>query len=224
MTDRQPASEQTWEGMFNKWLKHKKRHGPLLKSHQDPPLYNWCNQQRQEYARARGFMSARLLRLEQAGFVFDVRRYRAKEKIRELAEYQNVHGEGAFPQRHDKKHAYLIAFVTRQKKLWREDKLDDEHINELKSVGIDLKPRLTGVGPTRESRVPQSTRENIFWANLKKIEQYQEIHGEGALPKGGSNRPYDPLANWLKRQRIAAKKINYPAKFLKALRDVGVKT
>ena len=102
-------------------------------------------------------------------------------RFKELLDYRSQHGDCNVPQ----KHGTLGTWVTSQRSAYRDEKLAQDRIDRLNSIGF--KWTLKEGGP----KVPWETRFN-------ELVQYKAKHGDCNIP-----RRQGQLGDWVSKQRIA---------------------
>ncbi len=122
--------ENTWINNYNDLKEFYSIHGHsnVSKNHK---LWNWCNEQRKNKKYKRLKSQDKIEKLNSINFVWSIYRSSWDEKYLEMQEYSLDHGSCKVPKRHK-----LNNWVLRQKRDFKEGKINEERINKLSFIGF----------------------------------------------------------------------------------------
>ena len=176
--------EADWEGFFSALKKYKTKHGNCLVSDafkENEPLGKWVSRQR--VARKRGELTqARIERLNEIGFIWDIFQSNLEEMFSMLARYKEVHGNCNVPFQ-SSQNRRLGAWIANQRRLKEKGRLAAQIENRLADIGLDWNPRQTA------------------WnGGLKKLIEYKSKHGDCDVPQKCSEG-FEWLGTWVLPRR-----------------------
>lgn len=173
-----------WERRFGDLVAFKKRHGHLyvpLGAVKGKPhtIEAWILRQRRNYKH--GTIDAeRKRRLEELGFVWDVREALWDEMLAKYVAWKAKHGDAHLPQPR-RGRSSLAIWVGNQRTFRRKGKLSKERIWVLDAHGFDWEPRKT-VAPDER---------------LEELRAFRRKHGHLAVPLRGNSA----LFQWMMHKR-----------------------
>ena len=210
-----------WEPYANRWERmfaalrgfHAREHHCRVPSvwPENPQLGNWVNVQRRHKKTGR-IPAARIEKLDSLGFDWQVRprgdlaRSESWEAMfAELGNFHAEHGHPNVPQQFAANRK-LGWWVTTQRRNRRKNKLAEQQIARLDSLGFDWspltsKPKRTP-RQTTGSTAPRPVRPSATWDEmLAALQEYKDCHGDCLVPqRSKENRS---LASWVSEQRMA---------------------
>eukprot|EP00980_Cylindrotheca_fusiformis_P000140 scaffold24_cov128-Cylindrotheca_fusiformis.AAC.13 len=154
-----PYQADQWDTKFDELLEFKKKNGDcnVPNAFQDnPALSRWVKRQRYQYkamkqGKASTMTDRRIKILEKAGFIWDAHEMAWEERLKDLVEYQEKHGDCNVPTEYksNRQLAIWVKCQRRQYKLFNEDKASTitlERIDRLNKIGFTWKIRQGGHG------------------------------------------------------------------------------
>jgi hypothetical protein len=146
-----PLQADQWDSKFDELIDFKKEHGHCNVAHTFPEnlvLASWVKRQRYQYRlknerKASTMTDRRVKALEKAGFVWDLHSMAWEERLKDLQEYLNEHGDCNVPTR-NKKLGTWVQCQRRVYKLFREGKtptMNMDRINRLNRMGFTWEVR-----------------------------------------------------------------------------------
>ncbi|MBF0294906.1 MAG: helicase associated domain-containing protein [Magnetococcales bacterium] len=171
-----------WDRRFGELQAYRRQHGDCaVPAHlpERPELAEWVARLRK--AGPDVLSAARLARLEEIGFVWDLEAYAWDQECRRLERFAAIHGHARIPE-HYEKDPRLSEWCNRQRLLWRRERLAPERIARLHGIRFvwDLE---------------EAAWEDAFSQFL----QFKKWRGHGKLP---NHHPEDvALGKWAERQR-----------------------
>ncbi|MBF0179297.1 MAG: helicase associated domain-containing protein [Magnetococcales bacterium] len=171
-----------WDRRFGELQAYRRQHGdcavPVVLPER-PELAEWAARLRK--AGPDPLPMARLARLEEIGFVWDLEAHAWDQECKRLERFAAIHGHARIPEHYDKD-PRLSEWCNRQRQMWRRERLAPERIARLHAIRFvwDLE---------------EAAWEDAFSQFL----QFKKWRGHGKLP---NHHPEDvALGKWAERQR-----------------------
>lgn len=182
-----------WEAKYQALLAYRATHGDCLVSQasgQHRALAAWVNLQRGRRRNGR-VSSERIVRLDELGFSWDVRKVESEEELQALQAYRALHGH-CDVSRHYRENRALGVWVGTRRKARRKNLLSPEEIARLDGLGFNWDPF-----------------EDRWDLQFQALSAYRRIHGDCNVPRAGNS----DLASWVRAQRRSrAKNLLSPAR------------
>lgn len=180
-------------------------------------LYRWLVYQRRLYNNG-SLSKDKLKKLESIGFDFENHFLPAhqtdwEERFTELKEYHAKNHTFYIPTK-DKENKGLLLWLRYQRKLFREDKLDEEKKNKLLGLGYSFTQTYRGQS-TRKPRKADDT----WMAKFKQLREYHEKFKTFLIPK--SNDEYKHLIPWIQYQKKQYRNIVLDESKSSRLKSIG---
>ena len=172
-----------WEGMYEELIVYKKDHGNCRvpqdsKTHKK--LGKWVSQQRVAFAKG-DLPSERISKLEMVGFEWDTNAADWDRMFAALTDYKNENGDTRVPVRYPKSKE-LGKWVSRQRYFYSKNRLSDQKITRLESIGFEWDPF-------------NADRERM----ISELLTYKAKHGDCRVPT--RSKEFPELWRWVSRQR-----------------------
>jgi hypothetical protein len=193
------AARGRWTEKLEQVVQYKKEHGDTFvptNYPNNPPLGNWVKAQRQYYKKYCNneqpcYMNDEKIRLlNDIGFCWDGNKLKWTDRLQELVEYQEKHGDTLVPQ-HYAENLPLANWVMLQRQYYKNYcnneqpcYMNDEKVRLLNDIGFSWE------GNTARGR---------WMDRLQDLVEYKEKHGDTLVPRSYPGNP--PLANWVMTQR-----------------------
>jgi len=192
------ARTMTWEEMYERLLAYKKEHENTKVPQnykQDPPLGIWVTTQRKNY-KNNSIPVERKRLLNYVGFAWcgnapGTSTATWEEMYERLLAYKKEHNDTIVPRRY-KKDLQLGAWVTRQRRIYRE-----------KSITVERKRLLNYIGFVWDGKAPGTS--TATWKEMyERLLAYKKEHNDTRVPHGYKQDP--PLGRWVTKQRHTYKR------------------
>ncbi|MHB8874238.1 MAG: helicase associated domain-containing protein [Myxococcaceae bacterium] len=185
----------TWERWFAALLAFRANRGHCLVP-RSTPLGRWVTRQR--VRRFRGQLpKGREARLTAIGFVFNERHLTWDARVRQLEEYQRLHGHGAFPSKSE--NSGLAAWLRNQERTASDGRLDPALRQRLLALGLPENPRPGQGGALLRARRRQSKWDTRFAELLAFRRSFRHCD----VPARYVENP--KLAAWVLLQRVRSR-------------------
>ena len=185
--NKQNKLNEQWNTRFKELLEYRSEHGDSNVPKGRGKLGTWVNNQRKVYL-AGSLPQDRVDRLNSIGFKWVlVPRHLIvpwETRFNELVEYKAEHGNSNVPHSHGR----LGSWATKQRRLYKANKLLQDRIDRLNSIGFKWSLR------KMSTKVPWETRFND-------LVEYKAKNGDCGIPQRRG-----VLGNWVHAQRNAYKK------------------
>ena len=133
-----------WEEMFSSLCNFKRENGHCNVPQQYPlnqQLGSWVSTQRSKFNKG-NLSQDRQKKLEDIGVIWDPHTAAWEEQFAELIKFIEVHNHSNVPKEYPKNPA-LGAWISKQRKLFNQNKLSTERIERLEKIGMLWNPRLS---------------------------------------------------------------------------------
>ena len=192
--------DQAWETQFQELVAYKQEHGNCLvldKWEKNKQLGTWVGRQR--VTRKRGKLeNERIRRLDELGFVWDIRKQSWEDRFQELAAYKQEHGNCLVPAEWQQ-NKDLASWVINQRS--RKDKLSVVRIKRLNDLGFAW-----------------SSFQEAWETRFQELVAYKQEHGDCLVPR---EEKHNELATWIQNQRAFKKRGKLSAERIKRLSELG---
>lgn len=192
-----------WEDMFTALKAYKQAYGDCYVKKEwkgNPKLGEWCQRQRSVYKNNK-LSPDRLKQLEDIGFVWDPLVENWEEMFAALLNYKQAHGDYKVPNKWEES-PELGPWCTRQRKVYKNNKLSTERIKRLEDIGFEWDPLDAGWG-------------KMFAA----LVVYKLVHGNCNVPAEWKENP--ELGQWCYVQRRTYRKGKLSAERIQRLEEIG---
>eukprot|EP00985_Skeletonema_marinoi_P021764 scaffold13537_cov142-Skeletonema_marinoi.AAC.2 len=191
------AKEAAWEDMLQQLKQYIDERGDTLvpsEYHDNPQLGNWVQWQRVQYNRRQTrqisqMTDERVGKLNEIDFVWDAKEATWEERLKEIVEYKNEHGNALVPSEyHDNPQLgnwvqwQRVQYNRRQK--GQASNLTDERVAKLNEMGFVWEPL-----------------EAVWQSKYDKLHNFYKRYGHTKIPLG--EQEHKELYEWCMRQRYS---------------------
>ena len=194
--------EEIWLGHYNDLIKfQKKTKRPHPGPHDaDTKLYHWCKNQRRFYKSGK-LSEQRAGLLNKIDFKWVNTNSSFNQRVKQLLEFEKEHGsvhvsQVGFPKNSD--NHKLSRWVNEMRRLYNENRLPIERINQLNKVGFIW-----------------NMEDERFSQNLNKLKRFYKQHGHWDVPQAGRAKK---LGEWVAQVRCRGLAKDH---YVKALNNIG---
>ncbi|MGG1650475.1 Helicase associated domain protein [Paenibacillus sp. NRS-1775] len=186
-----------WDAMFERYKSGER-------GEKDTTMWNWVNVQRVNYKKGR-IIEDRITRLNEINFVWDKYDEKWTKAIELMNEYKNKHGHCNVPYKYIDKGGVKLGFwVNCQRTLKKNNKLSQERIDKLNSIGFQW-----------------SIVDENLWHNFYEILiEFKQKNGHLIVPRGYTVESYK-LSVWVKTQRRFYKNNRLSQERIDMLNSIG---
>ncbi|MDA7624104.1 Helicase associated domain protein [Akkermansiaceae bacterium] len=190
--------EEAWNKFYQDLVIYKKKNGNCLvaSSEENKRLFYWVSNQRSKKSK---LDRTKVQKLDELGFVWDVKQHVWDSKLQEMITHKNLHGD-LIP-RKSTTNKSLRFWIERQRDQKNRGVLDTEKIHILESHGFIWDPL-----------------EELFEVSFKKLETYKREYGNCLVPSTWKDKK---LATWVVTQRTAFKEGTLNSKRIERLNELG---
>ncbi|WP_257615700.1 helicase associated domain-containing protein, partial [Chlamydia suis] len=195
--------EEAWEENFLALKRFQEEHGHCKVPQrylQNPQLASWVSTQRCAFKKGK-LSEDKIARLEEIGFVWDVREEEWEENFLELKRFQEEHGHCKVPQWYPQ-NPFLGVWVSTQRQDFKEGKLSEDKIERLEEIGFVW-----------------NVFEEEWEENFLELQRFREEHGHCKVPQRYPQNPQ--LASWVSSQRKDFKKGKISEDKIARLEELG---
>ncbi|MDA7896086.1 Helicase associated domain protein [bacterium] len=190
----------SWEINFQKLVAYKEENGDCFVPDREnyKGLNSWVNKQRA--ARKKGSLKVdKVKQLDSVGFIWDVLNYTWELQFRNLASYQEKHGDCLVSRNwHDRQ---LAQWVGTQRETKKSGEISAERIKRLDDLGFSWSPD-----------------QEAWDIQFQKLKSYKKDHGDCLVPQAWNDKQ---LGSWVTTQRLKKNKGALSDTKIALLNDLG---
>lgn len=185
------SREQVWMSNFNTISKFYKENGHL--SIRCPRLQQWLSYQRHHTTTLRKDQLEKLesIRYDDVSMYRDCDEIAWETKFSELKDSRDKDGKIKAMNR------ALSSWLARQRRYFKNDRLDPERKRKLEELGIDLS---LSIEKSNRKRINEENHKR-WMANYNKLKEYKRLNGHCNVPRRNKDDP--TLGNWVFNQRTS---------------------
>lgn len=201
-----PTADQ-WQAMYNEAKRYYDENGNLDVPRDNAQLYNWLTRQRN--TRSKGQMKDYQIKmLDDISMIWNLFDYRWNIYYDAVAEYcQDNSIDELTAQYVSEKGLRIGEWLARQRKLYREDSLDDDKAERLAKLGLKLE---------------KDTQMSVLWdMHFRELAEYIAENGQ-SIPKTYVTESGTKLAFWLSDQKKRYRQGKLSKEYSDKLRSIGV--